>query len=113
MHEPNLLAQSAGVVENTDWISAERYYSPNECPEYDIKQSDGIVSIMPEFWETQSTPLLSSLPGRLRPEVVALDRALSTGQTELNCLLLLNWIVFEWNVLTIKQRTYTELNYLK
>ena len=35
------LAQSAGAVKYTNCISAEGLDSPNECPGYDIKQSDG------------------------------------------------------------------------
>ena len=50
---------------------------PNECPGYDIKQSDGEVSKMLELWGIQTTPLLPLLPGPLWPEVVALDRVLS------------------------------------
>ena len=39
-----------------------------------------------------STPLLPSLPCPLWPRVVALDRVLSMGRIELNCVLILNWI---------------------
>ena len=35
------MAQSAGTIEYTDCISAEESDSPNECPGYDTKQSDG------------------------------------------------------------------------
>ena len=38
----------------------------------------------------KSTPSLPSLPGPLRPRVVALGRVLSIGQIELNCVLMLN-----------------------
>ena len=41
------------------------------------------------------TPTLPSLPGSLWPGVIAPDRVLSMGQIELNCILMLNWIV--WN----------------
>ena len=43
----------------------------------------------------QSNPSLPSLPGLLWPRVVAPDRVLSMGQIKLNCVLMLNWIV--WN----------------
>ena len=45
---------------------------------------------MLELWGMQSTLLLSSLLGLLWPEVVAPDRVPSTGQIELNCVLILN-----------------------
>ena len=37
---PPIKAQSAGVVEYTDFFSAEGKDFPNECPDYDTKQSD-------------------------------------------------------------------------
>ena len=55
-----------------------------ECPGYDSKQSDSEVPLMPEIWGMRSNPSLPSLPGLLRPEVVAPDRVLSRGQIELN-----------------------------
>ena len=42
-----LLVHSAEAVEYTDCISAEGYDSPNECPGYDIKQSDGEAPVIP------------------------------------------------------------------
>ena len=63
---------------------------PNECPGYDTKQSYAEVPAMLELWGMQYTPLLPSLPGPLWPGVVVPDRALSIGQLELNCILLLN-----------------------
>ena len=62
---------------------------------YDTKQSDGEVPVMQELWEMQSTPSLPSIPGPLWPGVVAPDRVLSMGQKELNCVLMLNGVV--WN----------------
>ena len=52
---------------------------PNECPVYDTKQPDGEVPAVQELWGMRSTPSLPSLPGPLRPGVVAPDRALSMG----------------------------------
>ena len=83
------LAQSVGAAEYTDCISVERYDSPNDCPWYDIKQSDGEALGM---WSTLSLPLL---PGPLWPRLVAPDRVLFMGQIELNCVIMLNWII--WN----------------
>ena len=60
--------------------------------------------------------LLLLLPSPLWPGVVAPDRVLSMDQIELNCELMLYWIV--WNrILTFKLRTYakrncTKLNYM-
>ena len=45
----NSLAQSAGVVEYTDFISAEEKDAPNEYPVYDIKQSDDEGPVMLEL----------------------------------------------------------------
>ena len=53
--------------------------SPNECPRYDTKQSDGEVPVMLELWGMHSTPSMSLLPGPLWPEVVVPDRVLSMG----------------------------------
>ena len=47
---------------------------PNECPEYDTKQSDGEVPVMLELCGMWNTPLLTSLPGPLWSGVVATDK---------------------------------------
>ena len=47
--------------------------SPNECPRYDIKQSDAEAPVMLEIWEMRSISSLLSLPGPLWLGVVALD----------------------------------------
>ena len=64
---------------------------------------------MLELWGTQSTPSLLSLPGQLWPGVVAPDRALSMGQKELICVLMLNWIAWKRIVLTCKLCTNAKL----
>ena len=56
------------------------------------------------FWRMRSTPSLPSLPGPLWPWVVAHDKALSMGQIELSCVLMLNWIV--WNRAIFETRTH-------
>ena len=56
---------------------------------------------MTEFGGILSTPSLPSLPGPHWPGVVALDRVLSMGQIELNCVHIQNWIVWNKNVLTL------------
>ena len=71
----------------------------------------------------RSTPSLPSLQGPLCPRVVAPDRALFIGQIELNCVLMLNWIVWNRTVLRNwiawnrnvfdKLCTYAKLNCLK
>ena len=59
-----------------------------------------------------------SLPDPLWPVVVSPDRVLSMGQTELNCVLILNWIVWNRTVLHLavcvkKNCPYHKLNCLK
>ena len=73
---------------------------PNKCPVYNTKLSDDEVSIMLKLWGMWSTPSLPSLPGPLWSRVVAPDRFLSMGQIELNCVLMLNWIVWNRTILT-------------
>ena len=48
--------------------------SPNECPGYDTKQSDGEVPVMLDLWGMWSTPSLLLLPGPLWPRTVAPDK---------------------------------------
>ena len=77
-------AQLAGHEEYTNCISAKGYpTSPNKCPGYETKQSDGEASAMLELWGMQSTFSLQLRSGPLWPEVVAPDRVLSMGQIEL------------------------------
>ena len=73
----------AGAAEYTDYISAEGWHSPNECLDFDTKQSNGEALVMLELWGMQSTLLLSSLQGPLWPGVVAPNRVLFMGQIEL------------------------------
>ena len=47
--DKTLVAQSVGSVEYTDCTSAEWLDTPNECPEYDTKQSDGVIPVMLEL----------------------------------------------------------------
>ena len=67
------MAQPVGAVEYSDCISAD---SPNECPMYDSKQSDGKAPVMLELRGMRSTLLLLWLQGPLWPGVVAPDRIL-------------------------------------
>ena len=64
--------------------------SNNECPRYDTKQSDGVVSVVLKVLRMQHTPSVPSLPGPLWPGVVAPDRVLSMDLIELYCELMLN-----------------------
>ena len=75
---------------------------PNKRPGYDTKESDGEVPVMPELWGMHSTHSLPLIPGLLWPGVVAPDRILSMGQIELNCILMLNWIVWNGTVFDIE-----------
>ena len=74
----------------------------NSWAGYDTKQSDGEVPVMLELWGMWSTSSLSSLWGPLWPGVVAPDRAISKDQIELNCILMLNWIVWNGTVFDIE-----------
>ena len=56
-----------GAIEYTD-------PTPNECPGYDTKQSDGEVPVMLELWGWLSTPSLPSLSGPLWPGVIVPDK---------------------------------------
>ena len=60
-----------------------RLPAPNECPVFDIKQSDGTAPVMLELWGMQSTLSLSLFPGLLWPRVVAPDKVLSRCEIEL------------------------------
>ena len=71
------------------------------------------VPVMLEVWGMRNTPSLPSLSGPLWLGVVSPDRVLSMGQIELNCVLMLNWIAWNRNVLIFKLRTYAKLNCLK
>ena len=66
------------------------------------------------LWVMRNTPLLPSLPGSLWLGVVAPDRVLSMGQIVLNCVLMLNWIVWNRTVVDIepvcKQKTILVIN---
>ena len=88
------IAQSAGVEEYIDCITAAMWVRPpNKDLGYDTK-SDGEDQEMLEFWGMRSTPSLPSLLAPLWPWVVAPDRVLFMGQIDLNCVFMLNWIVW-------------------
>ena len=65
---PFLLSQSVTTVEYTDCTSAEGLDSPNKCPGYDTKQSDGEVPVMLGHREYKAPLRLPLLPGPLWPE---------------------------------------------
>ena len=75
------LTLSAGWGCRIHWLHLCRGVkpSPNKCPGYVTKQSDGEVPVMLEHWGMRSTPSLLLLPGQLWSGVVAPDRALSMG----------------------------------
>ena len=82
----------------------------NECPGYDIKQSDGEVPVMLKLLRMQGTSSFSCLHW---PKVVTLDRVLSMGQIELNWVLMLKWIAWNRTVLIFELRFYAKLNCLE
>ena len=88
-------------------------YDTNMCPGYDTKQSNGEATVMLELWGMWSTSSMLLLPSPYWPGVVALDGVLYMGQIELNCVLMLKWILWNRTVLTFKVCTYTKLNCLK
>ena len=77
-------AQSAGAVKCSDC----RPVRHNPMTVLDMT----LISLMVRFqlWGIRSTPSLPSLPGPLRPGVVAPDRVLPMSQIELNCVITLN-----------------------
>ena len=82
-----------------------RHPPPNECPDYDTKQSGSEVSVMLALWGMRSTPLLPSLPGPLWSEVeVPIYWSNIT-----KCVLMLNWITWNRTNFISKQRTYAKL----
>ena len=96
MQLSNNLAQLSGAVEFTNCFTSEaKTPHPNECPGYGTKQTDGEFPVMLELWGMWSTHSFPLLPGSLRPRLVVPDRVLSMDQIELNCVLMLNWII--WN----------------
>ena len=84
----------------------------NKCPGYDTKQSNGDVPVMLELWGMRSISSLPSLPGPLQSGVVAPDKVLSMGQIELNCVLMLNWIVWNRTVYMYKNGNGINLQWL-
>ena len=64
-------------------LQKDKTSSPNKCPGYDVKKSDGEIPVMLELWEMPGTPSLPLLPGSLWSGVVALEKVLSMGQIEL------------------------------
>ena len=60
-----------------------------------IWPSDGEVSVILKHWGMQSNASLTLFPSPFWSGVLATDRVLSMGQIELNCVLMLNWTV--WN----------------
>ena len=75
---------------------------------YDTQQSDDEASEILELWGMRNTSSFPSLPGPLRPRVVAPDRVLSMGQIEQNCVLMLNWIIWNRTAYTYKNRFGTK-----
>ena len=55
--------------------SVEEQDTPNECPVYDTKQSDGEALVMLEVWGMRITPWFPLLLGSLFTGVVEPDRA--------------------------------------
>ena len=86
--------QLAGVAEYTDCISEEGWDCPNEYPGYRIKQSDGEAGAL----GNAANPFIAIAPGTTLAWSGCSDRVLSMGQIDLNCILMLNWIVWKRSV---------------
>ena len=102
------------------WLNLYRGKWPhlNECPDYDIKSSDGMALTL-EIWGMWSTSSLPLLPGPLWLRVVAPDRVLSMCQIEQTVCKQMTDIKFwllncnTWNYLTAyKQRAQACLTML-
>ena len=52
---------------------------PDECPDYDSKQSDSEIPVMLGLWGMQKTHSLPLLPGPLCPGVIASDKGTIYG----------------------------------
>ena len=72
--------------------------SLNDCPGYDTKQSNGEAPVILQLQRMQRTPFLTLLPGLIWPGVAAPDWIISMGRIKLNCVLMLNWSVWDWSV---------------
>ena len=83
------------------WLLCRGVRTPfSERPWYDTKQYDGEVPVMLELCRMWITSSLSLLPDPFWHSVVAPDSVLSMSQIELNCVLMLNWIVWNRTLLT-------------
>ena len=80
--EPSILSQSVGATEYTESPQKGRLL-PTSILIYDTKQSDVDGSVKLQPWGMQSPPLLLSIPGPLKPGVVAPDGVLFMGQIKL------------------------------
>ena len=94
-------------------LPCRRVRPPNECPHNDAKQPGREVPVMLELWRMRGTSSLPLLPGPLWFGVVALDKFLSMCRIELNCVLMLNSIIWNITVFIFKLHTYAKLNCLK
>ena len=71
------------------------------------------LPVILELWGMPNTLSLPLFPRRFGLGVVTTNRVLSMNQIELNCVLMLNWIAWNENVLTFKLCTSAEMNCLK
>ena len=101
------LVQFAGAAEYTSCISAGRGETPPTSLR-DMILNNLMVRLL-ELWGMQGTPLVPSLPGLLWPGVVAADRVLFVDQIELNCVFMLNWLV--WNRTVLHRNCALMLNW--
>ena len=103
-HTHIYIALSAGAAEYTDCFLCRGVRLPNECPGKDTKQSDCEVPVMQKLWGMRSTPSLPSLPGPLRPRLVALEKGPIYGLNRTK-----PWFL-EFTDFAFKLRIYSKLN---
>ena len=83
---------------------------PNECSGYDTKQSDGEVHDT-EILGNADYPFIAIIPR----SILARSGSTWLGQIELNCILMLNWIVWNRTVLRffcLQTKTIFILNWI-
>ena len=83
---------------------------PQRVSWYDTIRSHGEIPVIWEIRGIRSTLSLTSLPGPLWLGVVASDRIIYMGQIDVNRVLMLKIIAWNWTALTSKLHTSAKLN---
>ena len=85
------------IFNNIHWLHLCRGVRPphNECPGYDTKQSDGEVPVKLGLWGMWSTHFIDTAPRSTLARNGFTWYSPIYGLNRTNCILMLNWIV--WN----------------